>query len=137
MLSEKDFKELAGEAGGVGSGEGSLANLDAKIDQSIQKREMGKVKDAFYHQMKTHYMVRKSKEFITLKCGDTCFNKRGDNYLDEDMSRLEKTCMLNCYHKTFRYLIHANTVYTYFTADQEVLQEYMGNGPDKLEEAKT
>ena len=86
--------------------------------------------------MKTHYMVRKSKEFITLKCGDTCFNKKGNNYFDEDMSRQEKLCMVNCYHKTFRYLVYANTAYTYFTSDPDVIKDYMGEGEDKFEEAQ-
>ena len=76
----------------------------------------------FYERMKTHYQVRKSKEYLTLKCGKLCFNKGTDDYIEDDLTRFEKNCLLNCYHKTFRYLVHANTAFAFFTGDQEMME---------------
>jgi hypothetical protein len=73
--------------------------------------------------MQTHYQIRKSKEYITLKCGKLCYNKGGSNYMEDDLTRFEKNCLINCYHKTFRYLVHANTAYSFFTGDEELLKE--------------
>ena len=78
-------------------------------------------------------MVRKSKEYITIKCGSLCFDKTGNNFFDDELARKEKTCLLNCYHKTFRYLTHANTAYTFFTSDPEMLKDLMDD-PVKKEE---
>ena len=72
-------------------------------------------------------MIRKNKEFITLKCSSMCFNQMGDNYFEEDLNRNEKNCLANCFHKTFRYLAYANTVHTFFTGDPEVIKGLMDN----------
>ena len=82
--------------------------------------------------MKEHYMIRKSKEFITLKCGSLCFNKGGDNYFEEEMTGKEQRCMLNCFQKTFRYLAYANTVQTFLTGDPAVLRSLMDDEEDPL-----
>ena len=125
MISEKEFKEMAtGDGGG-----GDMQAIDQQIDKNIQQREISKVRDAFYEQMKTHYMVRKSKEYITIKCGSLCFDKSGNNFYDDELARKEKTCLLNCYHKTFRYLTHANTAYTFFTTDPVMMKELLDAEP--------
>ena len=72
-------------------------------------------------------MIRKSKEFITLKCSDLCFQVTGNNFYDDELARKEKVCLVNCYHKTFRYLTHANTCYSYLTGDPQKMQEILGN----------
>ena len=77
--------------------------------------------------MRSHYMIRKSKEFITLKCSDLCFKVTGNNFYDDELARKEKVCLVNCYHKTFRYLTHANTCYTYFTGDPEKMKDLLGD----------
>ena len=76
-------------------------------------------------------MIRKSKEYVTLKCASLCFQQVGNNFYDDDLNRKEKTCLLNCYHKTFRYLTHANTAYTYLTSDPEKIKDLLDDeGPD-------
>ena len=52
--------------------------------------------------------------------------------MEDELSRFEKNCMLNCFHKTFRYLAHANTVFTFFTGDAEMIEEFMRSGDDTL-----
>ena len=84
--------------------------------------------------MKSHYMIRKSKEYITLKCSSLCF--QGQNFYDDELARKEKTCLLNCYHKTFRYLTHANTAYTFFTGDPEMLKDLMDDEEPEEETIK-
>ena len=126
MFSAKDFKEMAGGS------EESMAKIDQQIDKNIQQREISKVRDAFYEQMKSHFQIRKSKEYITLKCGSLCFDKNGNNFFDDELARKEKTCLLNCYHKTFRYLAHANTAYTFFTSDPEMLKDLLDEEPEEV-----
>ena len=92
--------------------------MDAQVEKNLQLREISKVKDAFYERMQTHYQIRKSKEYITLKCGKLCYNKGGSNYMEDDLTRFEKNCLVNCYHKTYRFLVHANTAYSFFTGDE-------------------
>ena len=62
-----------------------MSSLDKQIDKGIQQREIGKVREAFYDQMRSHYMIRKSKEFITLKCSDLCFKVTGNNFYDDEL----------------------------------------------------
>ena len=129
MLNEKQLRELSNQATGKPE---TMASMDQKLNKNIQQREIAKIRDSFYDAMKTHYQVRKSREFITLKCSNLCFNKGGDNFLEDDMTRFEKNCMLNCFHKTFRYLVHANTVYSFLTGDPEMIQEFIASGSDEL-----
>ena len=71
---------------------------------------------------------------MTLHCAELCFNKDKSQladkggatnqlYLQDDMTRIEKACMINCFHKSFRYLAHANSVYALLTANQETQKE--------------
>ena len=82
-------------------------------------------------------MVRKSKEFITLKCGDLCFKTQKNNFFDDELARNEKVCLLNCYHKTFRYLTHANTAYTYFTGDPETMKDIYEDTENEIQNMQT
>ena len=52
--------------------------------------------------------------------------------MEDDLNRFEKNCMLNCFHKTFRYLAHANTVFTFLTGDEEMIEEFMRSGDESL-----
>jgi len=77
-------------------------------------REMAKLKNVFYKQLRSHYSGRKFKETISLGCADVCLR----NYLEDDLTRTETTCVANCYHKYYRYLAYANTLYTFLTKEE-------------------
>ena len=62
-----------------------------------------------------------------MKCSSLCFNKAGDNYFEDDLSNKEEVCMANCFHKTFNFLAHANTVHTFFTGDEKVINQIISN----------
>ena len=37
----------------------------------------------------------------------------------DELARGETKCMTQCFHKYYRYMAYANTLYTYLTADEE------------------
>lgn len=94
-----------------------MQGMDSQIDKSIQKRELSKLRDNFLDQMQHYYTSRRSREFITLKCGELCFQASRERFKDDELSRFEKTCLLNCFQKTFNYLAFANSTYTYLSTD--------------------
>ena len=73
--------------------------------------------------MRLTYINRKNKEFMAMHCGTRCFSRTDPHYLQDSLSAKEKQCLAQCFHKTFCYLTHANTVYSYLTADQDLLEE--------------
>ena len=89
--------------------------MDRQIDEGIQKRELGKLRDTFYKHLQEHYSSRKYKEHITLGCAERCMK----NFKEDDLTRTETKCLNNCFHKYYRYLAYSNTLYTYLTMDSE------------------
>ena len=89
--------------------------------------------------MKNKYLSRKSKEFISLKCSELCLSghpqitglsKKTDpnvHYYEDELQRKEKACLVNCFHKTFRFLAHSNSIYTFLTADKELADDIIRN----------
>ena len=123
MFSEKDLKELSDAAT---KGTGAAESIDKQLERQMQTKEINQIKESFQENMKENYMIRKNKEYITMTCSKLCFDaKREDTYKEDNLSRQQKHCLLNCYHKQFRYLIHANLAYTFFTGDQDKIKEFM------------
>ena len=91
-------------------------------------------------------MSRKSKEFISLRCSELCLsgnpvitglNAKTDpsvHYYNDELQRGEKACLVNCFHKTFRFLAHSNSIYTFITADKELADEIIRNIDEGTEE---
>ncbi len=69
--------------------------------------------------MKLHYNNRKYKEIITLGCSDKCLQ----NFREDDLTRTEMNCMLNCFNKYYRFLAHSNNVYNTITNSEEVMSK--------------
>jgi hypothetical protein len=67
----------------------------------------------FYKQLKVHYSSRKFKEELTINCANKCFK----DMRSDDLSRVESTCLINCFHKHYRYLTYANTLYSFLISD--------------------
>ena len=90
--------------------------LDRQIDDGIQKREMAKMRQSYFSQLKEHYSSRKYKERVTLGCAQRCLA----NFKEDDLTRTETRCLHNCFHKYYRYLAYSNGLYSYLTADNDV-----------------
>ena len=86
--------------------------IDQRIEENIQKREIVKLRTAFYQNLKDHYRQRKYKEQITLQCSDRCLT----SFREDDLTRGEMSCMVNCFGKSYRYLAFSNTLYTYLVS---------------------
>ena len=130
MFNEQESAQINKE---LGEGKIDGKAIDEKIEKNIKKRELEKIKDNFYTNIKEYYQKRKVKEFATLKCSSLCFNREGENYTQDSMTRMEKHCMINCFHKTYRYLVHANTAYSFFTGNEELINEQMKTGDEQPE----
>ena len=52
------------------------------------------------------------------------------HYHEDELKRKEKACIVNCYHKTFRFLVHCNAIYTFATADKELADDILKNIDD-------
>ena len=74
---------------------------------------------------------------MALTCGNRCFNALDKNYYEEDMTIAEKRCMSQCFHKTYTFLVHANSVFSYMTADQETLDKVMAEQQEDEEDELT
>ena len=84
---------------------------------------MGKMREAFLTQMRNAYTNRKNKEFISMLCAEHCLKKAEQSFLDDRLNQTEKRCLAQCFHKTYSYLVHANTVYTYMTTDEDTFNK--------------
>ena len=80
---------------------------------------MGKLQKVFYEQMQDYYSTRKYKEQITLNCASRCMQ----SFTDDDFNSREKQCLTNCFHKHYRYLAYANSLYSYLVADEQMDKE--------------
>lgn len=100
--------------------------MDQDIDKKLQMRELSKVRKNFIDSLEEYYTSRRSKEFVTLKCGELCFRTSRERFKDDDLSRYEKACLLNCYQKTYNYLAFANTTFTYLTTSTDKLNDILG-----------
>ena len=127
--------------GSKGLDKNAQKRIDEQIDATMQKKEIDNIKVNFYTAMESSYLSRKAKEFITMRCARTCFStnvgagasvqaaeyayNRDDlsggklHYQDDELSRLEKQCLVSCFHKTFKFLSHGNTVYTFLSGSKE------------------
>ena len=76
---------------------------------------MEKLRKVFYEQMQSFYSSRKYKEVITLNCAARCLK----TFSDDDFTSREKQCLTNCFHKHYRYMAYANSLYSYLVADEE------------------
>ena len=126
---------------------GQQKQIEQQIDKSLQNQEISKVRHNFQGQLRDCYMARKSKEYLTLHCAQHCFNKDraqlveegtadGQNrvYYQDEMTRMEKACMISCFHKSFRYLAHANSIYTLLTSDSKAQKDILEQYKDQNEE---
>ena len=59
-----------------------------------------------------------------MKCADKCFK----DMRNDDLSRQESHCLHNCFHKHYRYLAHANTVYSFLVSGGKLDQFTGGEG---------
>lgn len=119
MLSQNEFKAMLTSKG---SGSEKAADVDKKIDENIQKRELMKLRNNFYSNLKEHYSSRKYKEVINLNCADRCLT----NFRDDDLNRTEMNCLINCYNKYYRYLAFSNTLYTFLVHGEKVDEHLRG-----------
>ncbi|CDW75330.1 UNKNOWN [Stylonychia lemnae] len=94
---------------GTQNTQNQAADFDKKIEENIQKRELMKLRKGFYQNLKQYYQSRKYKEFITLNCADKCIK----TFREDDLTRSETVCLMNCYNKYYRYLAYSNTLYSY------------------------
>ena len=100
----------------------NMEDLDKKIDQNIQKKEVGLLRQTFYDQLKAHYSSRKYKEVITINCSKKCMK----NFREDDLTKTETKCLMNCFNKYYRYLAYSTTLYSYTTnenADDYLFEE--------------
>ena len=128
MLTESEARERAALAGAGGPGSQAAQDaIDKQIEENMRDRELAKMREAFYSNLKEYYQARKAKEFITMHCSNFCLNNRpGEtSYAEDKLNRMEKHCLMSCYHKTYHYLIQANTVYSYLTTDPAVMKQYL------------
>ena len=65
-----------------------------------------------------------------MNCTEKCLK----NFREDDLTRTEINCLVNCFNKTYRYLAYSNSVYTYLIGGKHV-EEYMsGQGDDYIDE---
>lgn len=74
-----------------------------------------KLRKTFYQQMKLHYSSRKYKEIISIGCSDKCLQ----NYREDDLTRNETSCMLNCFNKYYGFLALTNQVYSVIAKSED------------------
>lgn len=86
-----------------------------------------KLRQTFYENLKQHYSSRKYKELITLNCSDRCIK----TFREDDLTRTEMNCLMNCYNKYYRYMAYSTTLYTYITNSDKV-DEYMKTDQNDL-----
>ena len=85
-----------------------------------------KLRHTFQENLKQHYRQRKYKEQITLQCADRCLT----SYREDDLTRGEMACLVNCYNKSYRYLAYSSTLFTYLVSgdpnkvDDHIKQNY-------------
>ena len=53
-----------------------------------------------------------------MDCSKPCLKK--SSFRDDDLTRAESDCLNKCFHKHYRYLAYANTLYTYLVSDGAV-----------------
>jgi hypothetical protein len=66
-----------------------------------------------------------------LNCAERCIT----NYRDDDLTRNEMGCLINCYNKYYRYLAFANTMYTFMVYDDRT-NEFFNNQDEEENLAK-
>ena len=49
--------------------------IDKKIEESIQRRELMKLRHQYYQSLQQYYSSRKFKEIITISCSDRCLQR--------------------------------------------------------------
>ena len=90
--------------------------LNKKIEENMQKRELMKLRATFYENLKSYYLQRKYREQMTIGCSDRCLK---GPFREDDLTRTEINCMINCYNKYYRYMGFANSVYTYLMSPEQ------------------
>ena len=53
---------------------------------------------------------------MTLACSDKCLK----SFREDDLTRSETTCLVNCYGKHYRFFAYANTLYSYIVSGEQV-----------------
>eukprot|EP00347_Sterkiella_histriomuscorum_P003028 403365869 len=101
--------------------------LNSKIEENLQKRELMKLRQMFYENLRSYYMQRKFKEQITIGCSDRCLK---GPFREDDLTRQEMNCMVGCFNKYYRFMGYSNTVYTYLT-NPDAVRNYMGQDIDE------
>ena len=73
---------------------------------------------------------------MSLACGDKCLK----TFREDDLTRSETTCLVNCYTKHYRFLAYASTLYTYIVSGEQVdghirenYEDFIGMDDDKEE----
>jgi len=89
--------------------------IDQKIDENIQKREMAKLKDAYFKELKGHFEKRKYKEFLNMECSNRCLT----TFREDDLTRGESKCLVACYYKMFQFLGFSNALFAMAMRDDE------------------
>jgi len=60
-----------------------------------------------------------------LNCGKTCLNRV--SFREDDISRAENDCLSNCFHKNYRYLAYANTLFSYLVSENGKIDGHIEN----------
>ena len=115
--------------------------IEEQIDESLQKQEISKLRNTFQAQLKDHYISRKSKEYLNMHCSSHCFNKEKGKvekpYDHDEMTRFEKSCMISCLHKSYRYLAHANSIFSVLSANQDNQKDILDQFKEDINEEPT
>ena len=69
-------------------------------------------------------------------CADKCLT----SFREDDLTRSEMTCLVNCYSKHYRFFAYANTLYAYLVSGEKVdehlkdtFDDFVGMEPDQEE----
>ena len=100
----------------------SQEDLDRKINEGIQKREIKKLRNVYYQSLQEYHTSRKFKEYITLGCAQRCLA----NFREDDLTKTETQCLRTCFNKYYRHIIHTNQLFTYIQSDDDKKQEIEG-----------
>ena len=88
-----------------------------------------KLRHTFMESLKMHYRQRKYKEQITLQCSDRCLT----SYREDDLTRGEMNCLVNCYNKSYRFLAYSSTLFTYLVSgDPSKIDDHIKQNYDEL-----
>ncbi len=72
-----------------------------------------------------------------MTCSDKCLTV----FREDDLTRSEMTCLVNCYSKHYRYFAYANTLYAYLVTGEAVddhlrdnFEDFVGLEPEEPDE---